>query len=119
MCESQLLPVDGSRSASTFFVLDVVLTALFTVELLINICAHSNNGFQPFYSKGSNWFDAAIVLVSIANVIFTAYTNAKLLRLFRLGRAMRLLSALKDLQRLMTAISCAVVPVCNAFCFFS
>jgi len=31
------------------------------------------------------------------------------------GRAVRLFSALKDLQRLLAAVSCAVVPVCNAF----
>ena len=36
---------------------------------MLNIFAHSNNWFQPFYSKGSNWFDAAIVAVSVCNVI--------------------------------------------------
>ena len=36
---------------------------------MLNIFAHSNNWFQPFYSKGSNWFDAAIVSVSVCNVI--------------------------------------------------
>ena len=52
-----------------FFVLDAILTILFTLELMLNIFAHSNNWFQPFYSKGSNWFDAAIVSVSVCNVI--------------------------------------------------
>jgi len=90
ICESQLLPVDGSESESTFFALYVVLTGFVMVEILINIFAHSNNGFQPFYSRGSNWFDTTIVIVSIVNVIFTAsgvdLPNAKLLRLLRLGR---------------------------------
>jgi len=161
----QLLPAKGSESAETFFILDAVITVLFAIELMVNIFAHSNDGFHPFYSKGSNWcvcvcvcvcvcmrmqmslcvhvlscvyilrvssphalrshvfsrsrFDASIVIISIANVITTALgsklPNAKLLRLLRLGRAIRLFSALKDLNRLITAISFAVVPVCNAF----
>jgi len=156
----QLLPAKGSKSAETFFILDALITVLFAIELMVNLFAHSNDGFHPFYSKGSNWcvcvcvcvcackclcacmcaraytyyvfhhrmpshvfsrsrFDASIVIISIANVITTVLgsklPNAKLLRLLRLGRAIRLFSALKDLNRLITAISFAVVPVCNAF----
>ena len=33
----------------------------------------------------------------------------------RIGRVVRLFSALKDLQKLLAAISSAVYPVCNAF----
>ena len=33
----------------------------------------------------------------------------------RLGRAAKLFKALKDLNRLITAVSKSVVPVCNAF----
>ena len=99
--------------------LDATLTAVFTVELMINIFAHSNDGFRPFYTRGSNWFEAFIVVVSLCNVILsysgTELPNAKLLRLLRLGRAVRLFSALKDLQRLISAVSVAVYPVCNAF----
>ncbi|MGB1600812.1 MAG: ion transporter, partial [Promethearchaeia archaeon] len=39
----------------------------------------------------------------------------KMLRLLRLGRAVRLFSALKDLNRLIMAVSSALYPVCNAF----
>jgi len=119
ICESQFLPVQGSRSGFIFFILDAILTVLFTLELMLNIFAHSNNGFEPFYSKGTNWFDAAIVIISVCNVIVTAsggeLPNAKLLRLLRLGRAVKLFKTLKELNRLITSVSKAVVPVCNAF----
>jgi len=119
MCEAQLLPVKGSRTGFIFFILDAILTFLFTLELMLNIFAHSYNGFEPFYSKGSNWFDAVIVTISVCNVIVSAIggelPNAKLLRLMRLGRAVKLFKALKDLNRLITAVSKSVVPVCNAF----
>ena len=119
ICEAQLLPVPGSRSSLDFFILDAILTALFTLELMLNIFAHSNNGFEPFYSKGTNWFDAMIVIISVCNIIVTAsggeIPNAKLLRLLRLGRAVKLFKTLKDLNRLITSVSKAVVPVCNAF----
>jgi len=119
ICEAQLLPVKGSRTGFIFFILDAFLTFLFTLELTLNIFANSYNGFEPFYAKGSNWFDFAIVSISVCNVIVTAsggeLPNAKLLRLMRLGRAVKLFKALKDLNRLITAVSKSVVPVCNAF----
>jgi voltage-gated sodium channel len=119
ICESQFLPVQGSRSSFIFLIFDAILTILFTLELMLNIFAHSNNGFQPFYSKGTNWFDAAIVIISVCNVVVTAsggeLPNAKLLRLLRLGRAVKLFKTLKELNRLITSVSKAVVPVCNAF----
>ena len=89
ICESQILPDDGSYGQSVFMSLDATLTAVFTAELLINIFAHSNDGFRPFYTRGWNWFDTFIVIISLANVILsysgTQLPNAKLLRLLRLG----------------------------------
>jgi hypothetical protein len=98
ICEAQFQPVEGSRSALVFFILDGILTILFalelmlnifahrslsrsllqvssrsllllTTELMLNIFAHSNNGFEPFYSKGANWFDFFIVAISVCHVI--------------------------------------------------
>jgi hypothetical protein len=119
ICEAQFLPVQGSKSSFIFFILDAILTFFFLLELMLNIFAHSYNGFEPFYSKGSNWFDTAIVIISVCNVIVSMVggelPNAKLLRLLRLGRAVKLFKSLKDLNRLITAVSKSVVPVCNAF----
>jgi voltage-gated sodium channel len=119
ICESQVLPAKGTYEERVFMALDASLTAIFTAELLVNIFAHSNNGFRPFYTRGWNWFDAFIVIVSLVNVILsysgTELPNAKILRMLRLARAVRLFSALKDLQRLLAALSLAIYPVCNAF----
>ena len=119
ICEAQFLPVQGSKTGFIFFILDAILTFFFLLELMLNIFAHSYNGFEPFYSKGSNWFDTAIVIISVCNVIVSMVggelPNAKLLRLLRLGRAVKLFKSLKDLNRLITAVSKSVVPVCNAF----
>jgi hypothetical protein len=89
ICESQILPGEGTYGESIFMALDATLTAVFAAELLINIFAHSNDGFRPFYTRGWNWFDTFIVIISLANVILsysgTQLPNAKLLRLLRLG----------------------------------
>ena len=113
------MPEDGSTEMDTFRLLDVAVTTLFVVELLINIFANSNDGFKPFYTAAANWFDAFIVIMSVTNVIVTysggSLPNAKLLRLLRIGRVIRLFKAFKQLQTLLQACACAVVPVCNAF----
>jgi voltage-gated sodium channel len=114
ICKSQMLPTRGSYSESVFLALDATITAFFTVELLINIFAHSNNRFRPFYTRFWNWFDVFIVVISLTSM-GTELPNAKLLRLLRLGRVIRLFGALKDFQRLLSAVSVAIYPVCNAF----
>ena len=86
-----------------------------------NVFAHSHDNFRPFTSQGSNWFDTGIVLLSIVNVVLTSLDmdmgggNAKLLRLLRIGRVVRLFKSQKNLQKLMNAITSAILPVCNAF----
>jgi len=119
MLESQLLPEPRSQLARDFFIADAIITCFFTVELMINLFANSNDHFRPFVGRPSNWFDLVIVVVSLLNVVLSALgaslPSAKMLRMLRLGRAIRLFSALKDLNRLLTAVACAMYPVCNAF----
>ena len=119
MVEAQLLPQKNTSEFWKILYVDATITTCFTVELFINIFAHSNYGFRPFYMRWSSWFDVSIVIVSWLNVILTAsgqdFPNAKMLRLLRLGRAVRLFNSLKDLNRLITAVSSAMYPVCNAF----
>lgn len=63
--EAQLLPEHGSRAHEVLWATDAVITALFFCELLVNLIAHSDNGFRPFYSSVPNWFDVGIVTVSL------------------------------------------------------
>ena len=121
MAEAQILPTEGSQEEEIFFILDATITTAFTAELLFNLFAHSHDNFRPFTSQGSNWFDTGIVLLSIVNVVLTSLDidmgggNAKLLRLLRIGRVVRLFKSQKNLQKLMNAITSAILPVCNAF----
>jgi len=119
IAEAQVMPEEGSQTEQSFILLDLLITIVFTIELLINIFAHSDDGFRPFYTRLANWFDTLIVVISVANVILrqagVELPNAKLLRLLRIGRVTRLFSSLKDLQKILSACSSAVIPVCNAF----
>jgi hypothetical protein len=40
ICGGQVMPLPGSKEEKRFFLIDVAITAVFTVELLINIFAH-------------------------------------------------------------------------------
>jgi voltage-gated sodium channel len=117
--EAQLMPDEASVEQRVFFELDLVVTGAFLIELLVNLFANSNDGFRPFYSRASNWFDTVITVVSILTVVFTLMgtkiPNAKLFRLLRIGRVIRLFKAFKSLQQLIDACTSAIVPVCNAF----
>ena len=120
MLEAQLLPEPGTSLETIFNVVDATMTGLFTLELSINIFAHSRNGFEEFMARPSNWFDTVIVVQSLVTVILLAFgvmdaPSAKLLRLLRLGRVVRIFRSLKSLQKLLAAVSSSILPVCNAF----
>ena len=56
IADSQILPEPGTPEESMFYWIDVVVTVLFTLELLINLLAHSEECFRPFYINKTNWF---------------------------------------------------------------
>ena len=126
MLEAQYELEEGSWKREFMYRLDVFVTVIFTVELFINILAHSDNCLRPFYSRLANWFDTLIVVVSVYSVAFSmvsdaenSWPDAKLFRLMRVGRVVRLFSRLKNLNKIITSISYAVAPVCNAFLIVS
>eukprot|EP00277_Geminigera_cryophila_P032729 CAMPEP_0173126910 /NCGR_PEP_ID=MMETSP1102-20130122/57457_1 /TAXON_ID=49646 /ORGANISM="Geminigera sp., Strain Caron Lab Isolate" /LENGTH=740 /DNA_ID=CAMNT_0014036387 /DNA_START=163 /DNA_END=2382 /DNA_ORIENTATION=+ len=117
--EAQLLPEDGTNLFLIFFYLDVSITALFTIELCLNVFSHSNDGFREFYTARSNWFDSFIVCAQLFSLVINAldldFPNAKLLRVLRIVRVFRIFSRFKSLNKLINALSQAIIPVCNAF----
>jgi voltage-gated sodium channel len=119
MAETQLLPEPGTKLEKVFLDIDLATTILFTLELLLNIFAHSENKYHEFVTQYNNWFDIFIVAVSLFNAIFAATGNsipgAKVFRLLRLGRVLRVFTVFEGLQKLVSAIYAALVPVCNAF----
>ena len=56
IAEAQIMPGNENQSALDVFVyLDMGITIVFVLELLINLFAHSNDNFRPFYSRPANW----------------------------------------------------------------
>ena len=99
--DAQFLPSDGSTLSKFFQRVDISITVLFLLELLLNLFAHSNDWFKPFYSSVANWFDVFIVMVSLISLGLTfgsALPDAKLLRLLRLGRMVRMMQSFKSLH---------------------
>jgi hypothetical protein len=76
--EAQLLPVEGSNQENIYFICDVKITALFVLELLLNIFAHSANNFVEFYTRGANWFDVFIIVAQLLSLIVSATGGAKI-----------------------------------------
>ena len=119
MAETQLLPGPGSKLGKVFLDMELAITIVFTLELALNIFAHSENKYREFVSQYGNWFDVFIVAISLFNAIFAAadesIPGAKIFRLLRLGRVLRAFAVFEGQRKLVSAISASIIPVCNAF----
>lgn len=62
LAEAQFLPPPGSREATIYWILDIVFTALFTIELCINLYV---NWWREFVSNGWSVFDLVVVASSL------------------------------------------------------
>jgi voltage-gated sodium channel len=80
--------------------------------------AKSSDWFRPFLAESTNLLDVCIVTVSVASLSLllsgTELPSIKMLRLIRVGRVVRLVRKFKSLDRMLTATSSSVGPVCNA-----
>jgi hypothetical protein len=72
MAETQLLPDPGTKLEKLFVDMNIATTVMFTVELLLNIFAHSANRFHEFVNKSTNLFDVFVVVASLLNAILSA-----------------------------------------------
>ena len=119
VCEAQLLPEENTTMANTFFMMDLSISVLFTLELMLNLFSHSEKRFKEFREHYVNYFDVFIVVCQLLSIFITAveanFPNAKLLRVLRIVRVLRIFSRFQSLNKLVSALGCAFVPVCNAF----
>lgn len=123
LTEAQLIPVEGSGFHRLLMATDLLFTCLFALEVLLNLFANSDHWFSPFLARKSNIFDAVHVLLSIVALllikmespILKAFPALKMLRLARLLRVIHMFRGVKEINKIITAISCALVPVTNAF----
>ena len=66
------IPKDGSVEEVVFLWIDVVITVFFTLDLAVNIFAHSNDLWKGFCLEPMNWLDVLVVLASIFGVVMAA-----------------------------------------------
>ena len=65
---AQVLPQPETTEATVFFMFDCIVTGCFAVDRIMNLLANSAHWFRPFYTDWQNWFDSAIVAVSVASL---------------------------------------------------
>eukprot|EP00960_Hanusia_phi_P000654 16901-Hanusia_phi.AAC.3 len=115
LAQAQILPEEGSSEAKMFYQIDVAFATIFTVELAVNLFTKSRKMFLDFYSDGWNLIDVVIVALSLLTVLASSIPSFKVLRLVRVFRVARIFRKLKSLNRIITALASAVLPVANSF----
>jgi hypothetical protein len=76
-------------------VVNIVFTAIFTVEALLKILGL---GLAEYFSRGSNCFDFILVLVSLLSIALDTGVGTNFIRVFRIARIFRLIKSLKASQ---------------------
>ena len=105
--------------SQTRFLIELSLTIFFTVEMIARIICDGLLFTRTAYLKNSwNALDGLIVLVAWIDILgFQGGKSAKILRLLRCFKPLRLISRLKDLRQLLDAIFVTFVPVLYAIAF--
>jgi hypothetical protein len=116
VAEAQFIGNDTDAGETVFGrfmdVSNLFFTAIFTVELAINLFAH---WLKPFLCNPWNLLDAFVVLMSLAALIPPVDIPITVLRLMRAFRVIRLFGRLKALKKMISALTASVVPMLNAF----
>eukprot|EP00960_Hanusia_phi_P019205 566571-Hanusia_phi.AAC.2 len=115
LAQAEILPEDGSEAQANFFRMDIFFTIMFTIELMVNLFAKSQDMFAEFLSDGWNLLDVIIVISSLLTVLASNVPSVKVFRLIRVFRVARVFRRLKSLNRIISALACALIPVANSF----
>ncbi len=86
-------------------------SAIFAVELVINLFA---NWMDAFIRNGWNWLDVVIVLLSFIDFGSLSVPDS-LVRLMRALRVVRLFGRVRELTKMISAITASLFPMMNAF----
>jgi hypothetical protein len=102
----------SSKAVDDFVrLINLIFTVIFAIELGINMFA---NWMYRFFRNGWNWLDILIVLMSLLD--FGPFDNPLwLVRLMRAFRVVRLFGRVKELTKMISAISASLFPMMNAF----
>ena len=120
IAEAELLPDKDSLMHEWFVSLDMLFTFMFVLELALNLFTHSYQGFKSFREDSWNMLDLVIVTVAVATLLLsesgsTDGNTIKMFRLIKIFRIVRLFRRLKSLNRIVVALSAAIIPVLNSF----
>jgi len=121
--ELEMDPGDANPALKqSFFSADLFFTAMFVVELLVNIFV---NWFWPFWRDYWNIFDFVIVMSSVVSVAIELsepsgddnglVNSLRLIRILRAFRVMRLFGRLESIRKIVSALGSSLIPVVNAF----
>ena len=91
--------------------LNLFFTIVFTVELVLNLYAQ---WFQPFFSDGWNLLDLVVVAFSLIGLAPVSLPVSLIISL-RAVRVVRLFGKISSLRKMMTALSCSIPPMMNAY----
>ena len=112
-------PLDDPYSVKTqnLLIFDYVMTGIFSVEMLIKICALGFilNGSKSYLKDAWNILDFFIVMSSILSISFEGLglNFLKVLRLFRILRPLRLISRNKQLKLAIISLLKSIPAIIN------
>eukprot|EP00960_Hanusia_phi_P006656 190222-Hanusia_phi.AAC.8 len=115
LAQAEILPEDGSSTQNFFDQMDVFFASIFCFELAVNLFSKSKDRCKEFLSDGWNMLDVVIVSLSLLTVLASGIPSLKVFRLIRVFRVARVFRKLKSLNRIITALASAVIPVANSF----
>eukprot|EP00961_Rhodomonas_salina_P180688 2438822-Rhodomonas_salina.1 len=110
--DTETFPEDGSVERDIIDIMDHVLTWVFVGELGINFFSTM---VWPFFENPWNWFDMAVVSVSVINLFIPQVPWLGALRLVRTFRVLRVFGRFQGFRRIINALGSALVPVIDAF----
>ena len=103
--QSEIQPPTGSKPAKFFYIVDVLFTALFTLDISINFLSHS---FRAFVARGWNVLDTFIISFSIASLVSEDLSSVNTFRTIRAIRTVRLLRGVSKLREIVDALLASV-----------
>ena len=110
--DSQLQPEKGSVVESNLFIMEILFTVIFTLELLLNMFG---SWFWRFFTDTWNLIDLFVVATSIVAVLVEEMPAVNFLRLIRVCRMVKLVRKLTTLRILINALISSIIPVLYSF----
>jgi hypothetical protein len=111
LIQTEMVPAEGSQADFVFFIIDIVMTAFFTVELIVTFVGHFG---MLFFQDAWRIFDTIVVAVSYIGLSGMDMPAVKSIRALRVLRAVRLLKKSKSLKPIVDALFASILPVCNS-----